>query len=295
MDTMNHHDWLAERFETSRPHLRAVAYSMLGSQAEAEDAVQEAWLRLSRADDASISDLQAWLTTVVGRICLDALRTRRSRREDFSGERLPEPIVRADDAESPEHAAVVADSIGMALLIVLDTLDPAERLAFVLHDVFGMKFDEIARVVGRSPQATRKLASRARSRVRNAPAPDADLPRQRRVVDAFLAAARDGDFEALVATLATDVVIHIDRGPRSRVQSPTLTGATIVGQFALANAHRFLPHLRPVTVNGAPGVLAGDPARPIGVAAFTVSGDRIARIDIVADPDKLHDLTTTTG
>ncbi|NUS55013.1 MAG: sigma-70 family RNA polymerase sigma factor, partial [Streptomycetaceae bacterium] len=197
--------WLAEQFETHRVHLRTVAYSMLGSRSDADDAVQEAWLRVTRADRADVVNLRAWLTTVVGRISLDMLRTRRSRREDYPGTSLPEPIVRMHDEPGPEDAAVAADSIGLALLIVLDTLNPAERLAFVLHDVFGMAFDEIAPIVSRTPAAARQLASRARRRVRSAPQPDTDLVRQRRIVDAFLAAARDGDFDALVGALAPDV------------------------------------------------------------------------------------------
>src|SRR5213078_284516 len=208
---MNDRDWLAQRFEQNRPHLRSVAYRMLGSLGEAEDAVQEAWLRLSRSDDAAIANLGGWLTTVVARICLDMLRTRRARREDAVGGWLPEPIVAADDAAGPEQEALLADSVGLALLVVLDTLSPAERLAFVLHDMFAMPFEEIAPIVDRSVAATRQLASRARRRVQGAaPSPDRDLAEQRRVVDAFLAAARAGDFDALIEVLDPDVVFRID-------------------------------------------------------------------------------------
>ncbi|MDT3399242.1 RNA polymerase sigma factor SigJ [Streptomyces sp. B1866] len=283
--------WLADRFEGWRPHLRVVAYSMLGSRAEAEDAVQEAWLRLSRSDDAGINDLRAWLTTVVGRICLDMLRARRNRREDYPGVWLPQPIVRHEDADDPEQHAIAADSIGLALLVVLETLNPAERLAFVLHDVFGVPYDEIAHVVGRTPEAARQLASRARRRVQQAPRPDADLPRQRRVVDAFLAAAREGDFGGLLDVLDPEVTVHIDRGPLSRVPSQSVAGADAVSGFTAANARRFLAKARPVTVNGGPGILVGDPARPAGVVGFTVVADRIVRIDVIADRAKLRNLS----
>src|SRR4051794_26256354 len=210
-------DWLADQFEEQRPHLRAVAYRMLGSLSEADDAVQEAWLRLSRSDTDAIENLGGWLTTVVGRVSLDMLRSRRSRREEPLG-RLPEPIVDRAEGFDPEHEALLADSVGLALLVVLDQLAPAERLAFVLHDMFGVPFDEIAPIGGRSPAATRQLASRGRRRLRGTPPPDADVARQRRVVDAFLAAARGGDFDALVALLDPDVVMRIDRGEASELR-----------------------------------------------------------------------------
>jgi len=283
--------WLADRFEECRPRLRMVAYSMLGSRVEADDAVQEAWLRLSRSDDAAINDLSAWLTTVVGRICLSMLRTRRNRREEYPGTWLPQPIVQPEELGDPEQHALAADSIGLALLIVLETLNPAERLAFVLHDVFGLPFDEVADVVGRSPAAARQLASRARRRVRQAPQPDADLVRQRRVADAFLTAARDGDFEALLEVLDPNVTVHADRGPHSRVPEQPVSGAEAVARFVLANAGRFLSLLKPVIVNGAAGSLVGDPAHPLGVIGFTIANNRILRIDIIADPAKLRGQT----
>ena len=281
--------WLADRFEECRPRLGVVAYSMLGSRAEAEDAVQEAWLRLSGSDAEAIDNLSAWLTTVVGRICLSMLRTRRNRREEYPGTWLPQPIVRQEALGDPEQHAVAADSIGLALLIVLETLNPAERLAFVLHDVFGLPFEEVADVVGRSPAAARQLASRARRRVREAPQPDSDVARQRRVVDAFLAAARNGDFGALLDVLDPDVTMHADRGPHTRVPAPPLVGAEAVGRSVLANAHRFSALLKPVIVNGTAGALVGDPARPAGVIGFTIVNDRIVRIDIIADPAKVRD------
>ncbi|OPC77942.1 RNA polymerase subunit sigma-70 [Embleya scabrispora] len=285
--------WLADRFEVVRPHLRTVAYGMLGSRTDAEDAIQETWLRVSRNEHQDIRDLRAWLTTVVGRICLDMLRARRLRREDYPGTWLPEPIVRPADADAydPEGRAVEADAIGLALLIVLETLNPAERLAFVLHDVFGMTFPEIGRVVGRSPAAARQLASRARRRVRSAPQPDADLARQRRVVDAFLSAAREGDFDALLATLDPDVSFQVDLGPVAGPGPSAVVGAEKVARQMLANAKVFLPMSRPVLVNGSPGRLVGDSDAPTGIAGFTVAGDRIVRIDVVADPAKLRDVS----
>src|SRR4051812_10072490 len=207
---MTEREWLAERFEINRTHLRAVAYRMLGSVSEADDAVQEAWLRLSRTDAGEVENLRAWLTTVVARVCLDMMRSRRSRREEPLGPHVPEPIVSREDGLDPEHEALLADSVGLALLVVLETLNPAERLAFVLHDMFAIPFEEIAPIVGRSPAAARQLASRARRRVATGPVPDADVIKQREVVDAFLAAARGGDFEALVAVLDPDVVLRVD-------------------------------------------------------------------------------------
>ncbi len=285
MDTQ---DWLATQFEEHRSHLRAVAYRMLGSLAEADDAVQESWLRLSRTGAGGIANLGGWLTTVVGRVCLDMLRSRTARREDPAGPHLPDPVVAADPADQ----ALLADSVGLALLVVLDTLDPAERLAFVLHDMFGLPFDEIARIAGRSPAATRQLASRARRRVQGAPTtPDADLARQRAVVDAFFAAARDGDFDALVAVLDPDVVLRAD-GPMPAGAKHLVHGAAAVAGQALtfrrAGAGPDVPH--PVVVNGAAGVLVTRDGRPRALFAFTVTADHIAAIDILMDPDRLAGL-----
>ncbi len=279
---------LAEEFERHRAHLRAVAYRMLGSVSEAEDAVQEAWLRLSRSNTEAVANLGGWLTTVVSRVALDALRARRSRREDYVGSWLPEPLLDADESTNPEHEALLADSVGLALLVVLDTLTPAERLAFVLHDMFGVSFDEIGPIVDRSPAAARQLASRARRRVRGAaPDPEPDLERQREVVDAFLAAARAGDFEALVAVLDPDVVFRIDTGgiaPRAR---PPVVGAEAVARQVLARGAPLAPLARPAIVNGAAGAVVAPHGKPIAVVGFTVSGGRIVEIDVIADPAKL--------
>ncbi len=277
---------LAERFEGARAHLRSVAYGMLGSYAEAEDAVQEAWFRLSRSDAGAIEDLRRWLTTVVARISLDMLRSRKARREDYPGTWLPEPIV-LDDSGGPEQQAVIADTLGIALLIVLETLSPAERLAFVLHDIFAVPFDQIGPVLERTPDATRQLASRARRRIRQAPTPDGDLPRQRRVVEAFLDAARNGNFDALVDLLDPDVTFRLDTGGLAGAQEP-IQGAPAVARHTIATAPLFLPRSRLVTVNGAPGTRAGDPQDPDGVGAFTVVGDRIVAIDVVATRAKLR-------
>ena len=288
---MSNSDWLAQQFETYRPHLRAVAYRMLGSRSEADDAIQESWLRLARSDPEAINDMRAWLTTVVGRICLDMLRARRASREQYVGSWLPEPTLNQDGPpgpEGPEEHAELADSVGMALLVVLETLTPAERLAFVLHDVFAMPFEEIATVLDRTPDAARQLASRGRRRVQDAPQPDADLVQQRRAVDAFLAAARDGDFEALVAVLDPDVTFRIDVGPvgAPRARKP-LVGAEAVAREVLASAPRFIRGVRPAIVNGSAGAVFGDPAHPAGVISMTVVDGRIVEIDIVADPAKL--------
>jgi len=278
-------DWQTEEFERNRQHLQSVAYRMLGSRSEAEDAVQEAWLRLSRSDTHAVENLAAWLTTVVARVSLDMLRSRRSRREDYVS--LPEPIVTIENG--PEDEAVLADSVGLALLVVLDTLTPAERLAFVLHDMFGMPFEEIAPIVDRSEAATRQLASRARRRVRGAtPRTDPDLRVQRRVVDAFLAASRAGDFEALLKVLDPDVVFRADRGPRG-VRVP-ITGAKEVAQTILARGSRFAPYARSAIVNGNAGVIVVPGNRPIAVVSFSVAGGRIVEIDLVADPAKLRGL-----
>src|SRR5512142_1327217 len=248
---MNRDEALAGRFEAHRAHLRAVAYRMLGSRIEAEDAVQEAWIRLSRADTGGVDDLRAWLTTVVARVCLDMLRSRRSRREEPVGVRLPEPIVSEENAPDPEAEVLLAGAVGLALLVVLDSLAPAERLAFVLHDMFGVSFEEIARVVGRTPQAARQLASRARRRVRGAaPSPDPDLSRQREVVEAFLAAARGGDFEALLRILDPDVVLRADRGPTVPGGTIVIRGARPAAQQSI-HAARAAGETRAALVNGA--------------------------------------------
>jgi RNA polymerase sigma factor (sigma-70 family) len=284
-------DWLADEFERNRAHLRGVAYRMLGSVTEADDAVQEAWLRLDRSDPGGTDDLRGWLTVVVGRICLDALRRRKSRNEQLAGSWLPEPIVRSASQPEPERDTIIADSVGLALLVVLESLTPAERLAFVLHDVFGVPFDEIAPVVERSAAATRQLASRARRRVRaEAPEPDADLAVQRRVVDAFLAAAREGDFDALLRVLDPNVVLRIDGGPGAPrpFQRPPIVGAEAVASEA-KNFRGGGPDAEPVIVNGAPGLLVRFPARSL-LAAFTVTNGRIVAIDFIADPDKLRGL-----
>jgi RNA polymerase sigma-70 factor (ECF subfamily) len=280
--------WLAEQFERSRPHLRSVAYGMLGSLSEADDAVQECWLRLNRSDADGIRDLRGWLTAVVARICLDLLRSRQARREEYQGSRLPEPLVTEPVEQGPEHQATVADSIGLALLIVLDTLSPPERLAFVLHDVFAVPFDEIAQITGRTPDAARQLASRARRRVHTAPQPDGDAARQRRLVDAFLTAARTGDFAALLAVLDPDVVLRFDLGAGPG-RTP-LVGAKSVAAHVLRTAPRFVSTAQPVLVNGMAGLLFGTREDPVSVLGFTVVAGRIAALDLVADPGKLRHL-----
>jgi RNA polymerase sigma-70 factor, ECF subfamily len=284
--------WLAERFERQRPQLRRIAYRMLGTLDESDDAVQETWLRLSRTDESAVENLGAWLTTVLGRVCLDMLRARRSRREDYVGSWLPEPIVTIDDAPDPEQEALIADSVGLALLVVLETLTPAERLALVLHDMFAVPFEQIAAVVGRSPAATRQLASRARRRVQGAtPAPAADLTEQRRVADAFLAAGRAGNFDALIAVLDPDVVLRVDAGADSRLAQRPLQGAAAVAREALARARQFALPVRPALVNGGAGAVIGQPGRPFAVVAFTVCNGRITALDFVLDPGKLAHVT----
>ena len=281
-------DDLARSFEAHRGRMTAVAYRMLGSLSEAEDAVQEAWLRLARSDAGGVENLAAWLTTVVGRVCLDMLRSRASRREGALGERLPDPIVSHRDGVGPEHEALLADSVGLALLVVLETLAPAERLAFVLHDMFGVPFEEIAPMVGRSPAAARQLASRARRRVQGeAPVPDADPPRQREVVDAFLAAARNGDFDGLVAVLERDVVLRADTGRSSEVR-----GAAAVAKQALT-FQRFARFARPALVNGAAGLVTAPGGKPVAVMGFTIRGGKIVEIDILADPVRLRQIDLT--
>ncbi|HXH98281.1 MAG TPA: RNA polymerase sigma factor SigJ [Gaiellaceae bacterium] len=289
---MNERDWLAEQFEHHRPHLRTVAYRMLGSITDSEDAVQEAWLRLSRTNQAAIEDIGAWLTTVVGRVSLDILRRRRSRQEDYVGSWLPEPIVTTDPAPNPEQEALIADSVGLALLVVLETLTPNERLAFVLHDMFAVPFDEIAQIIDRSPEAARQLASRARRRVQSAtPDQDADLGDQRKVIDAFLAASRAGDFEGLLAVLDPDVVFRVDAGSESRLARAPLAGAEAVARQILARGTPLAPLARSALVNGAAGVVVGPERRPIAVVGFTVVRGRITDINLVVDPDKLPTLS----
>ena len=288
---MTEQGWLAEQFERTRPHLEAVAYSMLGSVTEAQDAVQEAWLRLGRSDTSAIDDLRAWLTTVVGRISLDMLRSRKARREYAAGSWLPEPLVAGPDDSGPEQQAVLADSIGLALLVVLESLTPAERLAFVLHDVFAMPFDDIAAIMDKSPDSARQLASRARRRVQAAPQPDRDVALQRRVVDAFLAAARAGDFAALLEVLDPDVVFRMDPGPASPLARPPLAGAGAEAGHVLSTAPRFVNLAQPVLVNGEAGALFGTHDDPVAVIGFTIAGGRIAELNLVADPAKLRHLT----
>jgi RNA polymerase sigma factor (sigma-70 family) len=290
---MDEREWLAERFEEHRPRLRAVAYRMLGSLSEADDAVQEAWLRLSRSDSGDIDNLGGWLTTVVGRVSLNMLRSRRVRREEPLDVRVPEPIVDRADGTSPEHEALLADSVGLALLVVLEELTPAERLAFVLHDMFAVPFDEIAAIVDRSPDAARQLASRARRRVRGAtPAPDADLTAQREVVDAFLAAARDGDFDALVAVLDPDVVLRADRGAVPARVPREIRGAAAVASQALTYSRLGLV-TKPALINGAAGGVSIRDGEPFAVMGVTVRGGKIAEIDILADPERLRRLDLT--
>ncbi|MER5637539.1 RNA polymerase sigma factor SigJ [Kitasatospora sp. NPDC002227] len=286
---MTENDRLAERFQAHRPQLRAVAYRMLGSLAEAEDAVQETWLRLSRTDVTEVANLAGWLTTVVGRICLDLLRSRTSRREDLLGVHVPDPIL--DRVDGPEHDALLADELGLALMVVLDSLSPAERLAFVLHDMFAVPFDEIAAVVDKSPAATRQLATRARRRVRSAAPPRPDLGRQRAAVDAFQTAAREGDFDALLAVLDPDVLLRADYGALALGTNRELRGAHAVASNALMFA-RFAAASRPVLVNGTLGIAAAPEGRLFSVLAFTVTGDRITQIDILADPARLARLDT---
>ena len=291
---MDEQDWLAKQFEEYRSHLRAVAYRMLGSISEADDAVQEAWLRLSRSETSGVENLGGWLTTVVGRVCLDMLRSRTSRRVVPLGEplgrRVPEPLVSRAEGIDPEHEALLADSVGLALLVVLETLTPTERLAFVLHDMFSVPFEEIAPVVGRSPTAARQLASRARRRVQGeAHVPDADLATQREVVDAFLAASRDGDFDTLLAVLDPDVVLRIDGGAVRAGLSREVRGARAVAEQTLTFS-RLSPFVRPALVNGAAGVVVAPRGRPFSVMGFTIRGGKIVEVDILADPARLSRL-----
>jgi RNA polymerase sigma-70 factor (ECF subfamily) len=284
-------DRLIEGFAENRTRLRAVAYRMLGSFAEADDAVQEAWLRLTKADSSEVDNLGAWLTTIVARVCLNVLRSRRTRPEEPFGAHLPDPVISRTDRTSPEDEALLTDSVGLALQVVLDTLTPAERLAFVLHDMFDLPFDDIAPIVGRSSTSARQLASRARRRVRGAdvPRPDADIGRQREVVDAFFAAARRGDFDALVTVLDPDVVERVDAGTARPDISGMVRGARVVAGRAIM-FDQPSPRLRPVLVNGAAGVVVIVRGQPFAVMAFTVSDGRIVEIDVLADPDRLNRL-----
>jgi len=290
---MDERDWLAERFEEHRTRLRAVAYRMLGSLSEADDAVQEAWLRTSRADTEEVENLGAWLTTVVARVSLNMLRSRNVRREEPLGVRVPEPIVDRADGTDPEHEALLADSVGLALLVVLETLSPAERLAFVLHDMFAVPFDEIAPIVDRSPEAARQLASRARRRVRaERRVPDADLDAQREVVEAFLAAARDGDFDRLVAVLDPNVVLRADLGPVPAGGSREVRGAEDVAGQAVMYSRLGL-QMKPALINGAAGLVSMRDGQPFSVGGLTIRGGKIVEMDILADPERIARLDLT--
>jgi RNA polymerase sigma factor (sigma-70 family) len=292
---MDERDFLAEQFEENRTHLRAVAYRMLGSISEADDALQEAWLRLSRSDTSGIQNPCGWLTTIVARVCLDMLRSRKARREEHlsepSGARVSPLIASRGDGTDPEHEALLADSVGLALLVVLEKLSPAERLAFVLHDMFGVPFEEIAPIVGRSPSAARQLASRARRRIQGAaPSPNADLARQREVIDAFLAAARGGDFDALVAVLDPDVVLRADSGAVLAVGSREVRGAPAVARRAAKGRARAA---RPALVNGAVGVIVAPRGRLLVILSFTIRGGKIVEIDAIAEPERIRQLDLT--
>jgi RNA polymerase sigma factor (sigma-70 family) len=290
---MDEREWLAERFEEHRTRLRAVAYRMLGSLSEADDAVQEAWLRLNRTDASQVENLGGWLTTVVARVSLNMLRSRKVRREEPLGVHMPDPIVDRADGIDPEHEALLADSVGLALLVVLETLSPPERLAFVLHDIFALPFDEIAPIVDRSPEAARQLASRARRRVQGEnTVPDADLETQREVVDAFLAAARDGDFQALLEVLDPDVVLRADFGPLPAGGSREVRGARAVAGQALFYSRLGLD-MQPAPINGAAGAVSTRDGEPFSVGAVTVRGGKIVAIDILADPERLRQLDLT--
>ncbi len=283
---MNESEWLAEQFERNRSHLRAVAYRMLGSSSEADDAVQECWMRLDRSGADDVGNLRGWLTTVVGRVCLDMLRSRRSRREETLGTPLVAPIVTVEHL--PADEAELADSVGLALLVVLESLTPAERLAFVLHDMFAVPFEEIAPAIDRTPAAARQLASRARRRVRGAaPRAEGNLRHQLDIAAAFLAASREGDFEALVALLAPDAVFRIDLG-RLAPARPSVAGASAVAREVLSRGTAFAPHGRPAIVEGSAGAVVVIDGNLRSVVSFTVSGERIVAIDVIADPEKLR-------
>ncbi|MED7929999.1 sigma-70 family RNA polymerase sigma factor [Nonomuraea sp. LP-02] len=283
---MNEEKELTAMFEAHRDHLRAVAYRMLGSLSEADDAVQETWLRLERTDVRDVANMGGWLTTVVGRVCLNLLRSRRTRGEEPLEPSMPDPVVTSPEGVDPEHEALLSDSVGLALLVVLQTLEPAERLAFVLHDMFAVPFDEIAPIVDRTPAATRQLASRARRRVRDgAVTPDPDLARQREVVDAFMAASRAGDFDALVAVLDPDVVLRADAGGAPRTWLEVRGALEVAGRAFMFR--RFAAYVRPVLVNGVAGVVTAPEGRPLSVMAFTVAGGRVVALDILQDEDRL--------
>jgi RNA polymerase sigma factor (sigma-70 family) len=287
---MDERDWLAERFQEHRPRLRAVAYRMLGSTSEADDAVQEAWIRLSRSNAGEIDNLEAWLVTAVGRVALNMLRARRTRREEPLDAHLPDPLVDRADGIDPEHEALLADSVGLAMLVVLETLTPAERLAYVLHDMFSVPFDEIGAILDRSPDAARQLASRGRRRIRGADTtPDADPAAQQEVVEAFLAAARDGDFDALVAVLDPDIVVHEDTGSGTLVQ---VRGAENVARRAAAVSRIGLV-ARPALVNGGAGWVSLLDGAAFAIAALTVQNGRITTMDILLDPARLARLDLT--
>ena len=279
---MEGEEWLSERFEEHRGHLWGVAYRVLGSRSDVDDALQEAWLRVSKADTSEVENIGGWLTTVVARVSLNILRARKGRHETP----LPDPIVSAANGSDPEREALLADSVGLAMLVVLQTLAPAERVAFVLHDMFAVSFEEIAQITGRSPAAARKLASRARRRVHAAPTPDPDLARQRVVVDAFAAAAQRGDFEALMQVLDPDVILRSDGGAARPEESVVVRGAPAVADRARLFA-QLTPYARPVLVNGAIGALVVTGAGPSALLGFTVTGGRIVEIDVLADPDRL--------
>jgi RNA polymerase sigma factor (sigma-70 family) len=286
---MDDNEWLADRFEKHRPHLRAVAYRMLGSLTEADDAVQDTWLRVSRADASEVENLGGWLTTIIARVCLNMLRARNIRREESLDGHIPDPLISREGGPQPEDEAILADSVSLALLVVLDTLSPAERLAFVLHDMFQLPFEEIAPMIGRSAPAARQLASRARRRVKGAeiPAPDPDLARQREVVDAFFRAARGGDLEALVAVLDPDVVLRSDYGTRRPGAPKVFHGVAAVAEQSLIGA---LPgaQLHDALVNGAAGVVITVHGRPFAVMGFTVARGKIVEIDAIADPERVQ-------
>ncbi len=283
---MNDVGWQTEQFQRHRPHLQAVAYRMLGSVSEADDALQEAWLRLSRSQQETIHNARAWLTTIVGRVCIDMLRARQARREDYVGAWVPEPIGQADEQADPEQQMLIADTVGLALLVVLEALTPSERVAYVLHDMFAVPFAEIGEIIERSPDAARQLASRGRRRVRGAmPRPDADPDKQREVVDAFLAASRAGDFEALIAVLDPGVVF---RAGGAREAQQEVTGPADVARKWATFGPRFAQLCHPATVNGRAGLLFNTPQGPAGAAGFTLSGGLITTIDLTLDPDKLE-------
>jgi len=286
---MDEREWLTDQFQQHRQHLRAVAYRMLGSVVEADDALQEAWLRIRDQDLGSVENMQAWLTTVVGRVCLNMLRARRARLDEFSNVHVPDPVVTFSDGPDPEQEALLADSVGLALLVVLEALSPAERFAFVLHDVFGVPFADIAHVLARSEAAAMQLASRARRRVQNSPEPDRDLARQRVVVDAFFAAARNGDFDALARVLHPDVVLRIDGGRLRRGASLVLHGAEAVAAHTTTYS-KLHAYIVPALVNGASGVVIAPHREPHSVMAFSVTGGKITAIDALLDPERLKQL-----